>query len=159
MINGCNRSCNRMQRMQYTPDQKAEALELLATLGKAEAARATGIPEGTIASWGHRAGVRAPDAPQIRAAAEAVQAAWAVRKVALGEKLGTLCEKMATKIDERLDEDSLRGVRDLAASIAILVDRAQLLTGGATARTETVERTTEAEAEVAQVLALVRKAA
>lgn len=148
-----------MQRLQYTPDQKAEALTLLAEVGLSEAARCTGIPRGTIASWGSRNGVNSPDAEQVAGVAEVAQATWQVRKVALGEKLGTLCEKMATKIDERLDEDSLRGVRDLAASIAILVDRAQLLTGGATQRTETVERTTEAEAEVAQVLAITRRAA
>lgn len=152
-----------MQRMQYTEAQRDEALRLLAEVGKAEASRATGIPAGTIASWGHRNGVTAPSPEQLSAGMAAMAAVrtetWQVRKVALGEKLGTLCEKMATKIDERLDEDSLRGVRDLAASIAILVDRAQLLTGGATQRTETVERTTEAEAEVAQVLAITRRAA
>lgn len=144
-----------MQRLQYTPEQKAHALALLAEVGKAEAARRTGIAAGTIASWGSRNGVSAPEAGKM---AQQVTASWQIRKVALGEKLGTLCEKMAQGIDDRLDAKSIAGVRDLAASIAILVDRAQLLTGGATARTEVVERTPEAEAEVAQVLAQLRAA-
>jgi hypothetical protein len=155
-VNDAAARCRIMQRVQYTSDQRAEALRILAEVGLSEAARQTGIPIGTISSWGHRRGVSAPEQPKM---AQQAKEAWSVRKVALGEKLGTLCEKMAVKIDERLDEDSLRGVRDLAASIAILVDRAQLLTGSVTQRTEVVERTPENEAEVARVLELVRDTA
>jgi hypothetical protein len=148
-----------MQRTQRTEAERDEALRLMADKGVTEAARITGIPKGTIASWGVRRGVTSPPVAQAQAMVEHQKVAWSIRKVALGEKLGTLCEKMAQGIDERLDAKSIAGVRDLAASIAILVDRAQLLTGGVTARTEVVERTPEAEAEVAQVLTRLRSAA
>lgn len=151
--------CKVMQRKRYTDDQKAEALHLLAEVGLGESARRTGIPPGTVASWGHRNGVESPPTDTVAALVEQRKESWQIRKIALGERLGRICEKAAQRIEERLDADTIHGIRDLSGSIAILVDRAQLLTGGATSRTETVERTPEAEAEVAQVLEQVRRAA
>ena len=146
-----------MQRARYTVAQKAEALELLATVGLNEAARITGIPVGTIASWGSRSGVKAPEVNRTKAMRTA-QIAWSVRRATLADQLGEVAELATAKLRQLIEDDQVRA-GDLARALAVVIDRAQLLSGGATVRAETVERTPEAEAEVARVLNLVREAA
>jgi len=145
-----------MHPRQRSPEQKAEALRLPAEVGKAEAARRTGIPAGTIASWGVRNGITAPDTNCTRTAVAAASVAWADRRVTLGEELGRIATLAARRMTERLEADKTTGVRDLAATVAVLVDKAQLLTGGATARTEMAPpaRTPEIEQELAKVIEL-----
>lgn len=161
----CKR-CKRMQRTRYSQEQKAEALQLLASLGPHEASRLTRIPVGTIGSWGHRAGVKAPDNPAFplanrSKAVAAKQVAFAERRADLGNRIGEIAAKIADRIDEELEAGARRdyqAIRNLSGSLSVLVDKAQLLSGGATTRTEHLERTPEAEAEVARVLQLVRSA-
>lgn len=144
--------------MKYPEAAKQEALRLLAEVGPHEASRRTGIPIGTIASWGHRHAVKAPPVASVERMVAGAQVEWARRKVQLGERLGGLAEDIAARIQQRIDVDKVTGVRDLAATMAVVIDRAQLLTGGATSRSEVVERTPESEAELAKVLQLVRSA-
>lgn len=167
--------------MQYTDEQRDEALELLAEHGKAEASRMTGIPSGTIASWGVRNGVTAPPAERTRAVTEQRLATIAERKAQLAEKLTGIAERLAADVfaptveRKAVAAGAMREVeiveikhrtttpterRTTLQAIAQAVETIQLLTGGATQRIESIiERTPEAEAEVAQVLALVRNVA
>lgn len=121
-----------MQRRQYTPEQRTEALQLLATVGKAEAARQTGIPPGTIASWGSRNGVRAVDNERVQAARQA----WTERRVVLADTLGEVADQAAMKLLDLVQADDV-SVGELTRALAVVVDRAQLLSGDATARNET----------------------
>jgi len=41
----------------YTPEQREEALRLIAEVGPAEAARQLGLKSGTLRSWASRAGL------------------------------------------------------------------------------------------------------
>jgi hypothetical protein len=69
-----------MTRRTYTDQQRAEALELHRQHGPREAARQTGIPTATIASWARRGGVQTDtDAAvaHVRARTEAAKARWA----------------------------------------------------------------------------------
>lgn len=145
--------------MQYTHEQRAQALGLLAEVGKAEAARRTGIPEGTIASWGARTGTKAPPPETMREATEAKNATLADRKVELAGQLRALAVKATAKLAERIDADEI-SAKDLVQALTAAIDRMQLLTGAATERVETVgiERTPEVAAELAKVLPLVRSA-
>jgi hypothetical protein len=59
-----------MPASKYTPGEKATALSLHEELGPAEAARQTGIPKNTIASWAKRAGVQTVAAAATAAAIE-----------------------------------------------------------------------------------------
>lgn len=169
-----------MQRMQYTDAQRAEALSLLARYGKAEAARRTGIPVGTIASWGHRNDVSSPPPEEMRARAEALKATIEQRKAGLADTLVGVVERLVRDVFAPTTErkamaaGAMRQVeiveiihdtttaaerRTTLQAIATAVETIQLLTGGATARIETVsERTPEVEAEIAQVLQLVQSA-
>lgn len=125
-----------MRSSQYSPSAKAEALQLLAEVGKAEASKRTGIPEGTIASWGARNGVTfRPDSPTT----------VAERKSELVLKLLPLAAKLVDRLEQRIGSDDA-SLRDLAQTLMIVVDRVQLLTGQATARTETTIAAVEVEA-------------
>lgn len=125
-----------MQRLQYTDEQRDEALALLAEVGTAEASRRTGIPKGTIASWGHRAGVNGPEVRNVTEAARMVTAATlAERKAQLAGDLRSLAAKAVAKLAEKIDADEV-SPRDLVSALTAAVDRLQLLTGEATARIE-----------------------
>lgn len=120
----------------HTPEQKQEAIDLATTVGKAEAARRTGISPGTIGSWLTRAGLSNAD-PEGRAQRITVaQETWVERRADLGNRMGEIASDALEAIAERLADGKTSGVRDLSATLAVLVDKAQLLSGAATARTE-----------------------
>jgi transposase-like protein len=125
-----------MQRTRYTPAEKAEALELLAEFGKTEASRRTGISAGTIASWGSRSGVSGPTPEAMARQVEARRAAWAERRAILADRIGEVADQ-ATEQLAKLIASGECSASELTRAIAVLVDRAQLLSGGATERTET----------------------
>src|SRR5215207_3909618 len=104
-----------MPRARYTPEQKADALDLLATSGAAEAARITGIPVGTIASWGSRSGVTAPPAHETAVATAARLAQWADRRAELSNRMGevaaTVVERLATVVGDLDGTDELAAQR------------------------------------------------
>lgn len=107
------RKMQRMQRMSYTPEQKAEALRLLAEVGKAEAARRTGIPAGTIAAWGSRTGVAAPMPEALRPQHEARHAALLDRRVDIATRKAALAETLldhAVRIAGQLEQPAVEKV-------------------------------------------------
>lgn len=149
-----------MQRVTYTDEQRNEALTLVAELGQAEAARRTGIPFGTIASWGHRAGVSAPDPSSMKAALEHKANTIAERKGALAVKMLDHAERMLGQLTAPITEKVVKTVavgvgrsetevvtvkydqpptgdqKRIVEAVGILVEKIQLLTGEATARIE-----------------------
>lgn len=138
-----------MQRVKYTDTQRTEALALLAEVGKAEAARRTGIPSGTIASWGSRHGVTAPTTEHLAKVNEARKATLAERRAALGETFLTKAEELiecVTTDDSAIDRK--RGIE--AAREA--AEAAQLLTGQPTSRVDATLGTDQERA-----LAIVRQ--
>jgi hypothetical protein len=161
---GCNDAAE-MQRTVYTDEQRREALLLLAQVGKAEAARRTGIPAGTIASWGSRAGVAAPPAAATVVATEARVATIAERKARLAEGLlddveqlrrdlfvmTTETKVLAGRHDTDVVEVKIRRTvepRDrntTVQAIAKALETVQLLTGEATQRLEVGARAEPAE--------------
>lgn len=157
-------------RLQYTQQQKQQALDLLRELGKAEAARRTGIPAGTISSWAVRKGVTTnhPAPEQLAAAAMSL----AQRKAALADDMlnrarsmiaqldSTMVEKKALVVSDGRNEGSHIEVaeveydhpptgaqKQIVETVAILIAQVQLLTGQATAR---LESTVTNQAEVAE---------
>lgn len=147
--------------MQWTQDQQDEALRLLAEVGKAEASRRTGIPAGTIAAWGSRSGTKAPSAAALQEVNAARLATIAQRKAKLAERMLTEAEAMIGQLHARTVERKPLVVSDgaregshieiaevvydrpptadqkrIVETVSILVDKIQLLTGEATARTE-----------------------
>lgn len=149
-----------MQRREYTPEQREEALVLMQAHGHAEAARRTGIPVGTISSWGHRAGVDSGAATvATKAAIEQRVATMAERKTKLADDLAKAAERMLrdafaptlerkvvpgtqwrrTEIVDVHNPTTTHAERRQAVeAVARAVETVQLLTGEATQRTETV---------------------
>lgn len=158
-------------RLQYTPEQKAEALALLIEVGKAEAARRTGIPAGTISSWAVRTGVTTNHAApeQLLGARRSI----AQRKAELADDMldrarsmiaqldATMVEKKPLVVSDgrnegshveiaevRYDHPPTGAQKQIVETVAILIAQVQLLTGQATGR---IESTVTTQAEVQAV--------
>lgn len=152
----------------------------------ADTARTTGIPRRTIADWARAEGIETstPQARAKTARArEVLEAVTAAKRAELAaglladaqrlraELFAPVVEKRAMAVNQggdlgqaievaevRLDRPTPADQVKIMTAVAIAVDKIQLLTGEATERHEHVapDRTPDAEAEVAQVLALVR---
>lgn len=166
-----------MPRRRWTDEQRDEALLLLAEVGQGETARRTGIPQGTIASWGKRHGVTAPPAAATAIATAAKVASIAERKAQLAEGLMDDIARMrrdlfAPTIERKaMAAGQMREVeivtirhdttthaerRTAVEAIAKAIETVQLLTGGATARTEQMTAKQAAIEEAEQRVARLR---
>lgn len=148
-----------MAEQRWTDEQRQRALELHRTVGPAEAARQTGIPKGTVASWARRQGVRTNVAQTLEAATDAAALTAEQKRLELadgllddvqrlrrrlfepmdyvhvkvlstGQGLPQEVERVHVEVDQPVPADQLR----LAQSIVALIEKAQLLTGEATSR-------------------------
>jgi hypothetical protein len=116
----------------YTAEQKAEAIELAGDVGLREAARRLGIPPGTIGCWRSRTpGVVADSNAARQVAIAAANTEWVERRVKLGNRMGEVAAEILERIATKYRRDELAAQR-LASTLRVLVDKAQLLTGGAT---------------------------
>lgn len=148
-----------MAAAKWTPEQRQQALELHRSHGPAEAARQTGIPKGTIASWARRLGVETNVVVEREEAVEASALAAEQRRLELADALLSDVAGLRARLfasmsyahvkvvgggkdapgdvetvwvdcDQPVPADQLR----LVQSIAALIDKVQLLTGEATDR-------------------------
>lgn len=154
-----------MRQSSWSVEQRQAAIDLAVEVGKAEAARRLGIPPGTVGSWLHRAGLHEVTPGAVERMAPAIeqrQANVADRKARLAERMLTEAEDMLGQLRESSIEKVVKVVskgtafgsetevvevcydrpptadqKRIVEAVAILVDKIQLLTGEATARTET----------------------
>lgn len=120
---------------QYTDEQRAQALALYAEVGPAEAARQLGIKAGTIRQWAARAGVTGDD-PRTRLATEGARVKWAARRDELADKAGAAAEQVLEAMVKAANDGDGMNARGLSVAFGVTVDKAQLLAGGATSRSE-----------------------
>ena len=145
-------------RQTWTPEQRAEALELYPEHGPAHAGRQLGIPLGTVASWARRAGVRTVAAEKTRAATEHAAATMQQKKLTLADQVAdearrVLGQLFAPTVEKKIvtlsgglhdrgdwaiaeverDAPTFADQQRIATTFGILVDKLQVLTGGATA--------------------------
>lgn len=149
----------------YTDEQKAEALDLYAVEGPTAVQHQLGIPKGTVTRWAKAAGVETVPDPKNAAAVEAARKKWAEtmeqRKqdlaAGLMDDIAQLREQMFSPCREQKivtiagsvktegrwdvaqmerDQPTFQDQKALMTTIAIAVDKVQVLTGGATQRTE-----------------------
>lgn len=149
-----------MGRTSYTPEQRAEAVALYREHGAAEAARLTGITAGSIRSWASRLGVATERREELAAGVAAASLTMEQRRLTLASGLMDDIEKLRAQLfaptatnqvvvegtgkgescarvmEVTQAEPSFRDKQAAITSIAIAVDKVQLLTGAATARTE-----------------------
>jgi len=134
----------------YSTEEKALALALYLEHGPAEAGRLTGIPSATIRKWAQRDGVTVTRGLNARAGVEAARLSWAERRAELTIRSG----EVAMMILERIDGTrSAKNARLLAAAYGTIVDKAQLLDGAATVRTETRSLTAMVDDALDEIIA------
>lgn len=143
---------------QWTADQRAEAVEAMRSgEALADVHRRTGVPKQTLSRWAHEADVTPPGAEQAANASNATRIAWAQRRTTLVDRIGAVVETLLDRIESAGADSDPRGN---ATAFGILVDKAQLLSGGATSRHEQLdaqrrrERIAELQDEVVQLHAV-----
>lgn len=141
----------------WSPEQRTEALELYTDHGPAEASRRTGIPAKTIASWARRSGVQTEAPAKTAAAVEARKQQWAELRATVANQAGGTAQRILALVTDALDSGDLEvrtigQAKDAALTMAILVDKAQVLGGEASTITAHVglrEQVAEQAAELA----------
>ncbi|MEX2439673.1 MAG: transposase [Actinomycetota bacterium] len=131
----------------YSAAEKETALALYVDVGPKEAARRTGIAQGTIASWARRAGVKTRTTSKAQAATEAAAAKAeqlrAELRIKLLEKANEALDLMdKPHIDFRgkdaqevqFPRASPTGYREYAVTVGILLDKFRLENGESTDR-------------------------
>jgi transposase-like protein len=128
----------------YTDDQRAEAVDLYLQHGLADTHHRTGIPRATLRLWLQKAGhdpadVAVHTGQKTQAANQATRERWETLRLTMADRSGDIASKLLEIVADNLDELKPRNAGDakhLATAAAILIDKAQLLTGGATSRPE-----------------------
>jgi transposase-like protein len=128
-----------MGKRSYTPEQRTQALELYRTDGPRAAAATTGIPPGTISAWATRAGLQTDCVENAAVRVQAAQLKWEERRLDLANGIGELAAVARDRALEEARNGKPRDAQALATTMAIAVDKAQLLTGAATSRHEHVD--------------------
>lgn len=123
-----------MPRALHSDEFKREAVALAVSIGPAEAARQLDMKAPTLRSWCSRAGVATDATANTEAATALRRARWEERRSEMVHDIGDAAAKALDKVLICLDQDSPRNAKDYATTMAILVDKAQLLSGGHTAR-------------------------
>jgi len=126
-----------MGRPRYDDAYKARAVDLAVEHGPAEAARQLGIKAGTLRSWCSLSEVTTVTPERTRqtaAATEARRLAWEQRRSELVHRIGEVAEHALNVTEAMLCSGETRKASDASAVVARLVDKAQLLSGGHTAR-------------------------
>lgn len=139
-----------MARPQYTDEVRQRAIDLCVQHGPAEARRllaAEGheIAAGTIRVWASRAGAVTVTSQKTAAATAAATARYEQRRSLFADRIGHVTDGLITELEIALAAgaitvNDLNDARALATTIGILVDKAQLLSGGATSRADTITR-------------------
>ncbi len=141
----------------YTPAEKSHALDLYREHGPREAAKRTGISVSTIARWARKAGVRTEVVTKTHQATVAAAAKNDLTREGLKTKLlekahGLLDRLDVPEVSIASGKSTIRGAktdfsdpsvkapadasRNVAVAVGILIDKYELLTGGATTRIE-----------------------
>lgn len=150
-----------MARRTWTDEQREHALAVYADHGPAEAARRTGIPKGTIAAWANRREVQTRVAENLENARLVASMRWAERRSELADQAGEAAAIALAQAVAALQAGNDHLAKAAGVVFGIAVDKAQLLTGEATSRTEMVGATPRPEAEkrLAKILMLAERRA
>lgn len=125
------------RRRSYSDDDRLAAIVLAADLGPSATSRQLGIPKCTISRWCAAAGVDVRSQSRTRAATDAAGEKWHLRRLTVVDRLGNEAEAALACVQRALAADRLGAARQAATTMGTLIDKAQLLSGGATARTAT----------------------
>lgn len=130
-------------------------------MGQVEASRRTGIPSGTIGAWAHHEGKGGDRVNQGASAVAAKAVTLEQRKQQLAQGLLDDIDRLRTQMFAKatvhsfdkdggfntgdLEEPTFSDKKAIATSVAIYVDKVQILMGQPTERVEHVDRTEAAQ--------------
>lgn len=161
-----------MPAKKYDDDTRERALQLYIERGVKDAADVLGIPAGTIASWAKRAGVQTEAPENLAAAVEARSLRLELRRGELAERLYDEANKLLGELWKpteyvkivtvgvgdgvsdvavgraTVEQPTFRDQQAIMTSVGIAVDKAQLLSGEATERSEANGSPFDLEAEL-----------
>jgi hypothetical protein len=129
-----------MPRTEYPADVRVQALALYGNHGGAEASRQTGVPAPTIRSWAHRDGIATGCTEKTRAATKAARLRWEERRLELAHRVGEQAEEALRRTAKEIKSGKAADAKNMATTLAILIDKAGLLTGSTTNRREYASR-------------------
>lgn len=127
-----------MPRRRYTDAERTAALELYRTDGPTAVQTQMGIHKGTVTRWAKDAGIATVANERNAASLEAQRIAWEERRTTLAHRMGEVAQHALELAETKLNDDKPSSAKDAVTTMAILVDKAQLLTGAATSRSEHV---------------------
>ena len=144
-----------MSKDRVTPEEVEQIRGLFADGATyREVAGELGRSVSTIQRVVEREDIELPDIEARRAQTEAARAArqekWAELREERADRFGEVIDDLVMGIQVKVF-DPKATARDLATALGILVDKAQLLTGGATSRGEVVD-VDQAKAELAAMI-------
>lgn len=146
------------------PAERAEVVALALKVGAAETSKRTGHKAATIRQWVKRAHEPVPDVrsalvadlvpdlaqpasvteveqPTRVVAAEPDPRSWREQRPDAVKRLATMVHRAIDAAERAIEANDGRRAKDFTTVAAIAIDKAQLLTGAATNRTETESRT------------------
>lgn len=145
----------------YSVAERQEGLALAGQVGFAEAGRQLEIPDGTLRSWARRA-AGALEVVTAGVALSPVEAAlpWPERRAVLLPRIGEVAAEAVEAAQRAIEAGKGREAQSFAVAAGILIDKAQLLGGGATSRSESTAVRIDASSQrdiAEQVAALQRE--
>jgi uncharacterized NAD(P)/FAD-binding protein YdhS len=113
----------------YDDQIRRRARELYEQGGTFRAARELGIAPRTVRDWPQQGGwaVSATQQAEQAARSAASRRSWELRRRQLADDAGEAAEAALARLGERLHAGRIAGIRDLAHTVALLVDRAEQL--------------------------------
>jgi len=115
-------------------DQRDEALRLYEEFGPAEASRRTGIKRATISQWARREGLVTARLATTEAARDAARKQWDRRRLVEADEAGEAASYLRQRTLELAKDGKAGDARHMAVAYAIMIDKAQLLSGEVTGR-------------------------
>lgn len=112
-------------------------------------ARAMNLAQSTVSKWCRDAGVVPTTTKKL--AVEGARLRWEQVRVELAHDMGQSAQKVLAKTMSKVNDDKLREAQSGGILLGILIDKAQLLTGAATSRSE--HSPSEIDAEIKKLVA------
>jgi transposase-like protein len=145
----------------YTEAEKGEAVAHCLQHGMKDAHDTLGIPKPTLSSWmteDERAEMAERFTSKTSAATAAAAQTWADRRPGLTDQLGEIAQLAMDKAVELIRLGKTADAQKAMVTAAIGIDKAQLLSGHATSRTETIapDRNPEYEEALDRTIRLVQ---
>ncbi len=123
------KTAKKQPRRKYGKDQRSEALDLYESDGLSAAAKATGIPKGTIATWVRRAGVKTVANTKTAAATETRVIDAAHRRATVISKSITLAETLLDQLATDIESGEPLSTKDKAVIFGIVADKHRAIAG------------------------------